>query len=106
MQHRIVTSSPRHTESPIEPARPWCPPQMDHFVELDNTTSQRRTNVGSLNAIGNLLITTVQTLENELKRGGSVCNRIYTSTSNLLIIISVHIRSCHMRYLELYLVLL
>ena len=36
VRHRTMPSLPTHTPSDLEPARPWCPLQMEHFIELDS----------------------------------------------------------------------
>ena len=44
VRHCIMPSLPIDAPSALEPAQPWCPPQMEHFIEPENTTPQLQQN--------------------------------------------------------------
>ena len=73
LQHRILPSSGSTSPPVSEPViAPWCPPQVEHFVELDTDTPQLH-NFNNHSVIGDLPTTIVQMLEDELN-GGCICS--------------------------------
>ena len=44
VRYCTMPSSATHAPLSLEPAQPWCPPQMEHFIEPENTTPQLQQN--------------------------------------------------------------